>query len=364
MSSVAIDGLYGKIPELDRDEETKKKSHQAPVVRIAEILKHPNADTLGIVQVDGYQIVVKLGEFEVGDLAVYVQPDSVVPNSEQFAFMWAGRGFTENDEIPVKYRRVIPRKFRKEWSEGLLVQIPAWVRIYDAYTVRGPKEGDDLSTAMGISHYAPPEPMDTSLPRKQRTGWPRSLMGWWYWLLELFGFRPNGNTGGHSQRGPKEDRRVYDVEGFKNYPHVLHEGEQVIVTEKIHGSNARYTFEDGVMYVGSRTMWKSPGAKCVWRDALEQNPAIEQWCRAHPGYTLYGEVVPTQGDKFRYGTEPGDPSKKSVRFFLFDILGPHGWVPKMTTVNINNLWQEEVDPILAGRIQTAPVEEKLECLKA
>src|SRR5580658_5314355 len=243
MSSVAIDGLFGKIPErhVDVDEDVKK-SHQAPVVRIAYIHKHPNADTLGIVHIDGYQVVVKLGEFAVGDLAVYVQPDSVVPNAEEFAFMWDGKGFTETDDIPIKYRRVIPRKFRKEWSEGLLIPIPAWVRLYDQDQIVEPHEGDDLSRILDITHYAPPEPVDTSLPRKQRTGWPRSLKGWWYWFLELLGLRPNGATGGHNRRGPKEDRKVYDVEAYKNYPNVLHEGEQVIVTEKIHGSNARYTF--------------------------------------------------------------------------------------------------------------------------
>jgi ATP-dependent RNA circularization protein (DNA/RNA ligase family) len=166
-------------------------------------------------------------------------------------------------------------------------------------------------------------------------------MGWWYWFLELLGFSPNGNVGGLNQRGPKEDRKIYDVERFKNYPNVLHEGEQVIVTEKIHGSNARYTYEDGVMYVGSRTMWKSPGAKCIWRDALEQNPDIETWCRAHPSYTLYGEVVPTQGDNFRYGAAPG-----KARFFLFDILNPFGeWISKMTTININNFWNVETTDV-------------------
>lgn len=312
----------GQIPERPK-EEVKKKSHQAPVVRIADIAKHPNADTLGIVYVDGYQIVVKLGEFEIGDLVVYIQPDSVVPNHTDFEFLWAGKGFTENDEIPVKYRRVIPRKFRKEWSEGFLMHVPEWVRVSDCGEVRETVEGDDLSSTLGITHYEPAEP-PTRMQGRERDGRPRSLMGWFYWLLEWLGFHPNGNTGGRNARSPHGNRRVYDVEGFKNYPHVLVPGEQVIVTEKIHGSNARYTFEDGVMYVGSRTMWKSPDAKCIWRDALDQNPAIGAWCRAHPGYTLYGEVVPTQGDKFRYGAKPGE-----AKFFLFDILEPTGtWMPK------------------------------------
>lgn len=321
----------------------KKPNHQVRVVRIPDIEKHPNADTLGIVHIDGYQVVVKLGEFSAGSLAAYVQPDSIVPNAEEFAFMWADKGFTEDDDIPVKYRRVTVRKFRKEWSEGLLILIPNWVRFDDNGKWREVAEGDDIADTLGITHYEPPEPEDRQ-SRNERNPRPRTLKGWWYWLLGHLGFRVNRNLGGPSQRGPKDGRRVYDVEGFKNYPKALAPGELVIVTEKIHGSNARYTFDDGVMFVGSRTLWKSPNAKCVWRDAIEQNPSIETWCRAHPGYTLYGEVVPTQGEKYRYGCKPGQ-----VRFFLFDILQPDAtWMPKEAVKYVNEFFHTE--QLLSGQI--------------
>jgi len=62
--------------------------HKAKVVRIDEILKHPNADTLGLVKIEGYQVVVKLSDWKVGDLGVFLPPDSVVPQTEPFAFIW------------------------------------------------------------------------------------------------------------------------------------------------------------------------------------------------------------------------------------------------------------------------------------
>lgn len=332
-------GLVGAASSgmLSQEEPERKANHQARVIRIPDIEKHPNADTLGIVRIDGYQVVVKLEEFSAGSLAVYIQPDSIVPNAEEFAFLWADKGFTEDDDIPIKYRRVTVRKFRKEWSEGLLIHVPMWVRYDDHGSWREVAEGDDLADVLGITHYEPPDPQEMERQsRLERDPRPRTLKGWWYWLLSKLGFRVNRNLGGASQHGPK-DRRVYDVEGYKNYPKVFEAGEPVVVTEKIHGSNARYTFEDDVMYVGSRTLWKSPSAKCVWRDAVEQNPAIEQWCRAHPGYTLYGEVVPTQGNKYRYGCGPGE-----VRFFLFDILQPDGtWMAKDAALHINTFWNAE-----------------------
>ena len=35
-------------------------NHKVPVIRINEIRKHPNADTLGLIDIGGYQCVVKL----------------------------------------------------------------------------------------------------------------------------------------------------------------------------------------------------------------------------------------------------------------------------------------------------------------
>src|SRR6267142_7058471 len=100
----------------------KKSNHRANVVQIAEIKPHNNADTLAIIPVGEYQAVVKKDEFKVGDLAVYIQPDSVVPQTEPFKFIW------ENYEgldgvVPEKRRRITVRKFRGEWSEGLLLPI-------------------------------------------------------------------------------------------------------------------------------------------------------------------------------------------------------------------------------------------------
>ena len=172
--------------------------------------------------------------------------------------MWAGKGYVFGDDIPVKYRRVTVRKFRKEWSEGLL-RIPQWVRFDHHGVWRDVSEGDDLSDVLDITHYEPPEP-DYRPQRKQRTGRPRSLKGWWYWFLDLIGLRPNGDLGGRNIAGPKTGRPTYDVERSQNYPHVFTPGELVVVTEKIHGSNARYTFQDGTFYIGSRTMWKNPSA--------------------------------------------------------------------------------------------------------
>jgi RNA ligase (TIGR02306 family) len=120
---------------------------------------------------------------------------------------------------------------------------------------------------------------------------------------------------------------TYDVDALKNYNNafdnlqgvgraVLTEPVTVVVTEKVHGSNARFLYLDGEMYAGSRQLWKAKDSNCVWRKALKQNPWIEDWCKEHEGFALYGEVTPTQGG-FSYGCKDGE-----VKFFWFDIYTP------------------------------------------
>src|SRR5207253_2194699 len=64
--------------------EYKKANHQANIVRLGEPRVHTNADSLELFDIGGYQVVVKKGQFASGDLAVYIQPDSVVPQTEPF----------------------------------------------------------------------------------------------------------------------------------------------------------------------------------------------------------------------------------------------------------------------------------------
>lgn len=323
-------------------------NHACRVVRIADIKPHPNADRLEIVHVGGFQCVVGKGQFQAGDLAVYVPPDSIVPERPEYSFVWErdGGGNLRNlptgEPVPEKYRRVTVKRLRGEWSEGLLLAAQPyyyegtitpngnwWLPSYQTGTITIPipiHEGEDVAAVLGIAHYNPPEPdtydRDSEPGPEQHKRWPRSLKGWLYFLFRvIFRFDLNGRTGRATERAPESGcrRPYYDVANFKHFTESFREGEEVLVTEKVHGSNARFTYSLGKMYAGSRTQWKKAGAKCIWRDVLKQHPWIEKWCRQNPNYTLYGEVVPTQGDTYTYGCGKGE-----TNFFVFDILDPEG----------------------------------------
>src|ERR1700679_1980653 len=93
----------------------KKANHQANIVTVREVLPHNNADNLEIIPVGEYQVVSRKGQFKVGDLAVYIQPDSVVPQTEPFSFIWQDHVGIDGT-VPESRRRIKPKRLRQEWS--------------------------------------------------------------------------------------------------------------------------------------------------------------------------------------------------------------------------------------------------------
>jgi RNA ligase (TIGR02306 family) len=251
-------------------------THRVDVVRINEIVKHPNADSLGLVLIHGFTCAVRLGDFQVGDLCAYIEPDYIVPSPEehvagaQFAFLGA-------------HRRIKAKRLRGTWSQGLLVRAPA-----------GAAEGDDVMEQLGIKRWEPPIEFGADGDAERP--------------CEALAYVPK-----------------YDLENWRRYGHLFHDQEIVFVTEKLHGANARFAFREGRMWAGSRTQWKrppedggSPGD--IWWQAIRQNPWIAPWCEAHQDAVLYAEVF-GQVQNLRYDTGKGE-----IRCRAFDILRGNSWV--------------------------------------
>src|SRR3990172_141849 len=108
--------------------------NKVEVVRLGPIVKHENADTLGIVKIWGYTAITRLGDFKEGDLAVYVEPDYVLPDKPEYEWL---KG----------HLRIRAKRLRGVWSQGLLLKAPP-----------GSKEGDDVMALLGIERYVPKTP--------------------------------------------------------------------------------------------------------------------------------------------------------------------------------------------------------------
>lgn len=245
-----------EVPE--KEEEPKKHTHRVEVVPIV-LEPHPDPETtmLSLARVYDFTVVVRTQDWEGVPFGAYIQPDSVVPDTPEFEFLG-------------KNKRITVRRFRGVYSQGLLMPAP-----------EGSKVGDDVSDLMGITRYEP---------------------------------RENVTMYGHSVRGPEGVFPKYDVENWAKFNVLFDDGEEVIVTEKIHGANARFkmTPEDE-MFCGSRTQWKKEHKDDLWWKCLDKNPWIRAFCEKNRTYTLYGEVFGNV-QNLKYGAEQND-----VFFRAFDV---------------------------------------------
>lgn len=120
----------------------------AKVVRIDDVRKHPNADSLDLCMVGGWQVVAKLGEYKTGDIAIYCETDSWIPRTIA-EFLYEGRTFNGVEE-----ERLRTVKLRGELSQGLLLPL----QVLEAEQAIMCRVGDNVTETLGIQKYEKPLP--------------------------------------------------------------------------------------------------------------------------------------------------------------------------------------------------------------
>ena len=207
------------------------------VVKIVAVDKHPNADRLEIAHfafADGtipdYQVVVGKGDFVVGQLAVYISDDMMVPiDLDEFAFLK-----TRLDYKGTTHYRIRAAKIRGQISTGLIIpHNKLWGNL-----------GSDVSGVLGVIKYV--NPLDSQDINSQKSVSKRGS-SWFGRLLTRLGkyfYKPVSVP-------------EYGVTSLRKVPDLFKDGEKVILTEKIHGCNIRFGKIGNRIYVGSHRTEKS-----------------------------------------------------------------------------------------------------------
>lgn len=265
---------------------------RVPVVKLGKIGKHPNADSLSITTIEGCPVIFKTGDFNEGDVAVYIPVDAVVPET------------VPGTEFLGKHRRIKAKRLRGIFSMGLLLSpgVPNESLIIPITA----QVGDNVGPELGITKYEEPEP--THFAGEDASA-------------------PSGIS-----------VPVYDIESHRKYRDVFEPDEKVVVTEKIHGCNGRFLFHDGQLHVGSHKRWKKEGNTLWWRVAKEYG--LAEKLAKFPDFVFYGEVYGAVQD-LRYGCE-----KDELRLDIFDIYDAK------TGRWLN--WQEVEDTVLECDLITVP----------
>ena len=262
---------------------------------IRELVPIEGADKIELAKLDGWQCVVKKGQFSAGEKALYAEIDSIFPSDdERFAFL-----------EPRKYR-VKSMKLRGALSQGLLTPVSALtneerMRIFD---------GESPTDVLRVTKFEPPVPMGGS----QKGTFPTHLV-------------------------PKTDQ-----ERIQNVPDVLKDklNSMFEITEKLDGTSCTiwYQNKEGVItpqdgaqtnlernpYVGvaSRNWEMDREEGGVYSRVLHDTGLVDKLAKLGRNIAIQGEIIGPGIQKNQYKLE-----KPTLYVFdIYDIDAQKSLAPK------------------------------------
>jgi len=254
------------------------------LVTIREVLNVKpieGADSIELATVDGWNCVVKKGEFRAGDFGVYFEIDSLLPMVPQFEFL-KPRGTKKMliDGKEFEGYRLRTIKLRGQVSQGLLLK-PDTVFGEDWNWSNPENINKDLSELAGVIKYEAPIPAQLSGKVK-------------------------GNFPEFIQKTDQE--RCQNI--MKDLVNLV--GFNFEITEKLDGSSMTVYLKDGVFGVCSRNLdLQETEGSTMWRLARELQ--LEEKLKA------YGKNYAIQGECIGQGIQ-GNPYKITGQTFkIFDI---------------------------------------------
>lgn len=252
----------------------------ATVQKIAEIKAIPKADRICAYRVGGWWVVDSVGKYNVGDLVVYCEVDSWIPNS---IAPFLSKGQEPRVYNGVKGERLRTVKLRGQLSQGLLLPMSVL-------------EGED---SMDVSAYAPGDDCAEYLRiQKWEAPIPAQLAG------DAVGLFP-------SFVRKTDQERVQNL--TEEFAHWQTNASTWEVTEKLDGSSMTVFVNGDEFGVCSRNLWlKDSDTNSFWVVAKREQ-LIEKIRSTGRNYAFQGELCGEGIQKNPYGI-------RGQQFFLYDIF--------------------------------------------
>ncbi len=257
-------------------------SWKVSLEEIIDLQPIPGADLIEVASVLGWKCVVSKGEFQIGDLGVYIPLDSIVPDDKFNTF-----------EFMRTYKfRVRTVKLRKQVSQGLLFPVSKFPEKQQ-HLLRTASQGEDVSEYIDVIKYEKPIPMQMKSQSE--------------------GYRP-------------EFLLKTDQERIQNIPEMLdllefHTFEE---TEKQDGTSIQQFFNDDEFGVCGRNWQLKKGDVPSGAWLLEEKYNLEEQMRALKlNISIQGEGIGVGIQKNRYAIVGVDWRV----FDIWDIDAQRLWLP-------------------------------------
>lgn len=264
-------------------------------------------DRIVLATVLGWNVIVKKGEFNVGDKCIYVEIDSQLPeNNPDFEFLRS------------KKFRIKTMKLGQVYSQGIV--FPMSILPQD----KKYKVGDDVTDILKIKKYDPQAEEEAELNKSTKPvkKYPQFLMRWsWFRKLVLHSKK--------QQRGfPMQISKTDEVR-CQVIPKVLQYKEPMVVTEKIDGQSSSYLLVKSKTWYGktkyefivcSRNLrlWTPDGSN-YWEMAHKYNieAILKQMIGDNEWVAIQGEIYGASIQK-----NPYKMNDRELR--VFNVIYPSG----------------------------------------
>ena len=287
----------------------------AHIEKVTNIRPIEGADKIEQVNILGWNVVVKKGEFKEGELCIYVEIDSICPETEHFEFL-------RNKNFKVK-----TIKLKGVISQGLT--LPLSVLPKGEYS-----EGDDVTNILGITKYDDSEIKDLECTKKRKY-----------------------------KRGKKQIKRNFpswvkktDETRIQNAPHILENKGRFVFTEKVDGCSATFTLrkklfgyeylvcsrnrvaDEGSVYTEISEKYKIKEVlKTIYKKLIKYNKI--------KSLTIQGEIVGPKIQGNKYNLKEND-------FYVFNFLMDDVLLPTLQTADLIKEFDLKHVPILG--VNTLP----------
>lgn len=299
----------------------------ASIQKIEKIQPIPNKDRIGLAHVLGWEVIINLSDFNEGDMAVYVEIDSILPKKPEFKFL-EKRGY-----------RIRTMKMAGCISQGIC--FPLSLLPDGDYEI-----GQDVTELMGITKYDPYEEPEPNI----RT--PQNVKHYPKWLMKFAWFRklvlPKKQAKGFPDFISKTDETR-----IENAPFYLEDKNPWIQTEKLDGQSGTWFlvkrhpehfwqkpyYEFGVCSRNLR-IWNEDNSS-YWTIARQYNlkNILEQLIHDNDFIAIQGECLGQgiQGNKYHIN---------GYDMRVFNLIYPYGRIGSVEAKNIVEQFGLKFVPIL------------------
>ena len=260
----------------------------ASIKKITNIRVHPNADSLEIAEIQGWDVIVKKDIHKVGDLVLYFEVDSFLPVDPRYEFLRKGC-FRTTSNLGDGFR-IKSMKLRGELSQGLIIPLNEYPDLVirgeaprDDYhgETRTVEEFDDVTKWLGVKKYE--QPLPSNLTGRVKGNFPL--------------FIPKTDQE-RIQNITYKERNLYGDDTFE-------------LTTKLDGSSMTVYYNEGNFGVCSRNWDLTEEAENLyWQMANKLE--LRDYLTLGRNFALQGELVGP-------GVNHNRAQLKEHHFFIFDV---------------------------------------------